>query len=103
MIKYQSGRTEVECPFCHKGRIGAFYRPSYLKASSSRSASAGSKVTYHREPEKYEISGGCDKCGAKKKDIQKWYDGTYEEKKLTHAERLERLRKSGLPTSFEVH
>jgi len=95
-----TGHAEVECPFCHKMGVKAFYKPSYLQARTSR-ISAGAKITYHRVPESYEIQGDCPHCGAKEKDIQKWYDGEYREKKLSHKELVERIKKSGLPTKIE--
>jgi hypothetical protein len=67
---------------------------------STSSISSGSRVSYHRRDEEYIIQGPCPKCGATEKDIEKWYNGQYEEKKLTHEERLKRLKESGLPMKF---
>jgi hypothetical protein len=47
---------------------------------------------FHRQDEKYFIQGDCPNCGAKNKDIQAWYDGQYEEKKVSHEERVKRMR-----------
>jgi hypothetical protein len=43
----------------------------------------------------------CPHCGSKNKDIQAWYDGQYEEKKLSHEERVKRIKDAGLPTRIE--
>jgi hypothetical protein len=51
---------------------------------------------YYRQSDTYEILEDCPNCGAKKKDIQDSYDGKYK-RKLTHEERLEMLKKRGLP------
>ena len=50
--------------------------------------------------ESYHIQPDCPYCGAKKKDIQVWYDGNYEEKR-TNDEKIERLKERGLPLVFE--
>ena len=101
MITYHSGKSIVECPFCHKVGVVAFHKPSFLQGRVSR-ISAGAKTTYTRVDEKYFIQGDCPNCGAKKKDIQKWYDGQYEgEKKVSHQERIRRIKEAGLPTRIE--
>jgi len=101
VVTYITGKSLVECPFCHKMGVVAFHKPSFLQGKVSR-ISAGSKTTYTRVDEKYFIQGDCPNCGAKQKDIQKWYDGEYEEqKKISHKEFLERLKKAGLPTRIK--
>ena len=73
----------------------AFYKPPHREPSRSRIS--GKSVTKQiMKDESYHIQSDCPNCGAKKKDIQAWYDGTYEEKK-THEEKIERLKKRGLP------
>jgi transposase len=102
VITYITGKSVVECPFCHKTGVTAFFKPSFAQGSKSSSASAGSKTTYSRVDEKYFIQGDCPNCGAKNKDIQAWYDGQGEEK-LTEEDRkkiIERMKKQGLPTEI---
>ncbi len=74
----------------------AHHKPSYLEHSTSRIA-AGSKTKYYRVPDSYDVMGGCPNCGKSEKEIQQAFD-TGITKTLSHAERLERLRRSGLPT-----
>jgi len=88
-------KTIIMCPFCSKEGVTAFHKPSYLQAHTSR-ISAGAKTTYSRVPDKYLIQSDCPHCGAKQKDIQDWFDGKYK-KKLSHEERIEHLKKMGLP------
>jgi len=95
-----SGKARVECPFCHQVCVTAFHKPSFLEGRTSR-ISAGSRIKYHRVPERYFIQGDCPNCKARNKDLQAWYDGTHEEKKQTHEERIQRLKDSGLPTRVE--
>ena len=52
-------------------------------------------------PEQHFIQGDCPNCGARNKDIQAWYDGQYEGKKVSHEEKIKRIRDAGLPTRIE--
>jgi len=52
---------------------------------------------FYKKPDTYEVLEDCPKCGKKAKEIQRAYE-TGITKELTHEERLERLRKAGLPT-----
>jgi len=70
------GESELECPFCNKAKIKVFYKESYLQAHTSR-ISAGVKTTYYSFPDTYELLEDCPNCGAKKKDIQGYYEGKY--------------------------
>lgn len=100
MVTYTSGKATVECPFCHKMGVAAFHKPSFAQGKVSR-ISAGAKTTFTRVDEKYFVQGDCPNCGAKNKDIQAWYDGQYEGKKLSHEERIKRMKESGMPTRVE--
>jgi len=101
VVTYSQGAAIVECPFCHKVGVAAFYKPSFAQGKVSR-ISAGAKTTFRRVDEKYFIQGDCPNCGAKNRDIQVWYDGQYEGKRLSHEERLKRIKDSGLPTRIEL-
>ena len=100
MVTYITGKATVECPFCKKVAVQAFYKPSFKQAKTSR-ISAGAKTTFHRVGEKYFIQGDCPNCGAKNKDIQGWYDGKGKKKEVSHEERLRRIKEAGLPTVIE--
>jgi len=90
-----TGKAEVRCPFCNKVGVVAFYKPPHREPSSSRIS--GKSVTKQiMKDESYHVQSDCPHCGAKKKDIQAWYDGTYQEPR-THEEKIERLKKRGLP------
>ena len=90
-----TGKALVRCPFCEKIGIVAFYKPPHREPSSSRIS--GKSVTKQiMKDESFHIQSDCPNCGTKKKDIQAWYEGTYEEKR-THKEKIERLKKRGLP------
>jgi len=84
---------ELECPFCHKAKVKVMHKEGYLQAKTSR-ISAGAKTIYYRVPDTYEVLEDCPVCGAKKKDIQDYYEGKYK-KKMTHEERIEMLKKRG--------
>lgn len=93
-----SGRAVIKCPFCKKMRIKVFHEPSHLEPKVTR-ISAGSKTTYHRMPESYDVLRGCSACGKSRKEVQKAFD-TGVTKELSHEERLKRLRGAGLPTKI---
>jgi hypothetical protein len=90
-----TGKAEVKCPFCDKTGIVAFYKPPHKEPSSSRISGKSVTKQIHVD-ESYHIQSDCPNCGAKKKDIQAWYNGSYVEPR-THEERLKRLKKRGLP------
>lgn len=94
------GETEIECPFCHKGKIMMHHIEGCLQGSKS-SIAAGSKTTYHRRPDKYYVQSKCPKCGKTTKEIEKALE-TGITKELSHEKRLKRLKESGLPTKIET-
>lgn len=96
----RKGETELECPFCHKGRVKTFHKEGYMQAKSSR-ISAGAKTKYYRRPDTYEVLEDCPDCGKKKKEIQKAMDGEISTKRMSHEERLKRIKAAGLSTEIE--
>jgi hypothetical protein len=95
----RKGELALECPFCRKGKIKVFHKEGYLQPKVSR-ISAGSKATYHRVPDTYEVLEACPRCGRSKKEIRRAFESG-ETKDIPHEERLERIRKAGLPTRLE--
>ena len=96
----RKGETILECPFCNKGKVRTFHKEGYLQAKISR-ISGGAKTKFYKRPDIYEILTDCPNCGKSKKEIQKALD-TGITKELSHKERLERIRKAGIPTRVEV-
>jgi len=94
-----AGSSEIECPFCYKLGVKAIHRSGYMGHVTSRN-STGSKVTYHRVPESYDIQSGCPSCGKTKKEIQEAVDGKAG-RHMDPQKAIERLKQSGLPTRFE--
>lgn len=93
--------TSIECPFCEKGKVKTLHKESYLQGQESH-ISAGSKTTYSRKPEKYEVLEDCPKCGKSKKEIQKYLDG--KQKKEADPEKVKkRMKEAGLPTKLEFN
>ena len=91
----RKGEIELECPFCRIGKVKTFYKEGYLQARTSRIS--GRKATRsHQRSETHKVMEDCPHCRAKKRDIQDYYDGKYK-KKITHEERIEMLKKRGLP------
>jgi len=92
---FESGKADIECPFCHKVGIGCFRIPVHREPHTSR-ISGKSATRYFSVPEKVNILSGCPNCGKTKNEIQKAID-TGKTKVLTHEERIEMLKKRGLP------
>jgi len=90
-----SGRAVIKCPSCNKVTIKAFHKPGHLEPKTTH-ISAGSKTTYYRVPESYEVLSGCSVCDKSQKEVQKAFD-TGVTKELSHEERLKKLREAGLP------
>lgn len=91
----RKGEIELECPFCTVGKIKTFHKEGYKQAHTSRISGRQATRSFQK-PETYEVLEDCPNCGAKRKDIQNFFDGKYE-KKISHEERIERLKKRGLP------
>lgn len=91
----RQSETEIECPFCEKGKVKTYYREGYMQAHTSR-ISGKSATRSQQKGEIYRVLEDCPHCGAKKKDIQAKIDGTYR-KPMTREERIEMLKKRGLP------
>ena len=93
-----SGHALVKCPFCGFEGVKAFVKPSYLGGKTSR-ISAGAKTTLFRVPGSCEYMGSCPKCGKTSKEMQEATD-TGQVKKLTHEERVARLKAAGIPVNL---
>lgn len=96
MVNVTSSHGVIRCSFCNKMTIKAFHKPSHLEPKTTH-ISAGSKTTYHRVLESYDVLSGCSACGKSRKEVQKAFD-TGVIRELSHEERLKMLRKAGLPT-----
>ncbi len=70
----RKGETELECPFCQKGKVKVFHKEGYLQAKTSR-ISNRAKTKYYKTLDTYEVLEDCPSCGKKRKEIQKAFDG----------------------------
>jgi uncharacterized protein (DUF2225 family) len=86
---------EIECPFCRIGKVKTLHKESFMQSDPVRISGRRSNKSYYR-PETYEVLDKCPNCGKTKKEIQKAID-TGKNKELTHEERIEMLKKRGLP------
>lgn len=85
----------LKCPFCGEGDIEVTHFPSVL--SRRTGPYGGYKPKFERSAEQLTVnSEKCPKCGKSGKDIQRALK-TGKLKKMTHEERLEMLKKRGLP------
>jgi hypothetical protein len=95
----RKGEKELECPFCSVGKVKTFYKEGYRQAHTSHISGRPATRSFQR-PETYEVLNDCPHCGAKRKDIQGFFDGKYK-RKISHEEWLEKLKKRGLPLVLE--
>ena len=91
----RNGEKELECPFCSVGKIKTFYEEGYRQAHTSRISGRQATRNFQR-PETHEVLEDYPNCGAKRKDVEAFFDGKYT-KKVSKEERMERLKKRGLP------
>lgn len=96
-VATQSTRNEV-CPFCKKGNVEITITSEYYSYKTSHISAKNQKIPVHH-PERIEVHLKCPNCGASKADIKESIKSGSSGK--THEERLEHLKKSGIPTSFE--
>ena len=93
--------VRLNCPFCGKETIKTIYIPPFFQAHTSRSSASGSKTTYYKTKEKYQVQSSCPNCGKSAKQIQKALDegvkDPEKEKKI-----LKRLKDQGLDFSNVV-
>jgi len=82
----------VNCPFCDKLTIHIIHQPFVSRKSMSKSRFGAGGPRYTKE--RAEVLSGCDACGKTKREVQSVLNG---EKKISHNERMERLKKRGLP------
>lgn len=89
---------ELNCPFCKGGKILVTIMSAYFVDKTSRIAGKSKKVPTFR-PERIEVNSGCSQCGKSKNEIKEAIkNGALG---LSHEERIERLKKSGIPTRIE--
>jgi len=99
VITYTTGKAEVKCPVCGKQGVKAFVKPSYLVANIGR-ISGKTSTKYYRIPESCDYQGKCPHCGASQKEMQKALE-TGISKRMSHEERLKKIKEAGLPTVIE--
>ncbi len=60
----------IICPFCGT-EIEVYYKPSMFQTHKSHSAAAGTKTSFYKTKEKYEVLEDCSNCHKSKSEIQK--------------------------------
>jgi len=82
----------TNCPFCGKETIRILHQPFVARKSMSKSrfGAGGPKYTKERS----DVLSGCEACGKSQKEVQKALEG---KEVRSHEERMERLKKRGLP------
>lgn len=89
----------VKCPFCNKGEIEILYIPK--SARPFKGPWGGSKPGLKFAQENTIVqSEKCPVCGKSQKEIEKSLRKETDNK-VSHEERLKRIKDSGLPTIIE--
>lgn len=90
-------QIEVSCPFCGKS-IRALHRPALVR-ERKKSSWGGSKKSYIRDQEIFEVVEDCPHCGKSKKEIEK---ALKEGKQPSNEEIIKRIKEAGLdPTKLK--
>lgn len=100
MSDISSVKTEkVKCPFCQIGEVEVTTKPEYYSYHAARAFGKVKQIpVYHTEQIK--VESNCPNCKAKKIDIKESLQ-TGNDKRMSHEDRLKRLRDSGLPLVLE--
>lgn len=93
------GEVELDCPFCGKAKVKTFHKEGFLQARKS-SISAKSATTFYRRPDTYIVIDDCPNCKKTAKEIEQAFNKGIT-REIPHEERVERMRKAGIPTAFE--
>ena len=80
----------IECPFCGES-VKALHR-SALVRERKKSSWGGSKKSYTRDEEFFEVTEDCPNCGKTKKEIEK---ALKEGKEPSREEVIRRLKEAG--------
>lgn len=87
-------QKSVKCPFCNIGDIHMTVISEHMSMHSSHAAGRRSSIpNYH--PEQVKIRNKCPNCGKSTKEIKEFLETG--RKPMTHDERIEMLKKRGLP------
>ena len=88
----------IKCPFCEKEEIDITIISEHMSVHTSRAAGRRARILiYHAEG--IEIHNKCPNCYKSKKEIKEYLEKG--KKPITHKERLEMLKRRGLPLVLE--
>lgn len=97
--RYRESIEEVPCPACGKGRIRVSFVAGYMSWNVSRISAGARRTRYYHDP-KVRVHESCPACGARKAEIREILERGG--KRVSHEERMRRLRESGLPSRIET-
>lgn len=86
---------EVDCPFCGKAKISVTRMQSYYSFQAARAFGKVKRIPVYHE-ERVDVHSSCPACGRTKKEIKEVLEQG-KTKVLSHEERIEMLKKRGLP------
>jgi len=89
--------TLTNCPFCGKLTIKILHIPFVANTFASKCRAGGRNTVIQKE--RFDVLSGCDACGKSRKEVENTLNN--KEDKISHEERIRRIRESGLPTRIE--
>jgi len=95
---YSCPDMELDCPFCHKGKIKVRYVAPTRVTRQCRGSGRTQAHTYFTR-EKYIIISGCPICGKTKEEVDRKVN-KMENESVPSKEASKRAQESGLPTRF---
>ena len=84
----------IKCPFCEKGRIDVTRTSEYYSYHSARAFGKVKRIPVHH-PERFNVHSKCPNCGKSKSEIKEALEKG--KKPMSHKERIDMLKKRGLP------
>jgi hypothetical protein len=63
--------VELDCPFCGKGKIQAWYIPGAITVKRSSSRALPGKFSKIKSSDVWIIQSGCNVCGKSQEEVEK--------------------------------
>ena len=95
--KYKEEIKDIDCPLCGKCKVTVTFISGYMSWNVSRIAAGAKRTPYFHDP-KIKVNMSCKGCKSSKAEIK---EALEKGKKISHEERLKRIKEAGLPTQLD--
>jgi rubredoxin len=96
--RYSEEIKDVGCPICKKAKIRVAFVSGWMEWKVSRIAAGAKRTPFFHDP-KIKVHSKCPECKASREEIKEALERGG--KKMSHEERLKRIKEAGLPTVIE--